>query len=354
MAPIPSSFLLFHKETNNMPYRLDFVKLTCNHAGADLINGDDTFLRFQGGGFNSDNAVNGNDINLDFVSFGGGFGTVLNTNPAHSGIAHQGHPMDSGDVGFLISDGSTKPTRFDGPLSVVVIDQDGQETADHIPPFIDFNNDLLGTATFTPKANDPLGGQFKVITDISGGGSSYQVEFQVTKVNVLLKPRHPNGKLAAKTDSILNGNDKAGTLIGLSGKDIIYANDGDDILFGGANDDTLFGGKDNDLLVGGKGDDLLTGNAGSDTFVVFSHNGLDTITDFHVKQDFVGLGNGLKFADLNIIKGVGGTLIKAGDEQLVLLQGVTPAQLSASNFIEMDSAYLNSVMHSTMTALKAG
>lgn len=325
-----------------MSYHFDFAKLTCIHAGADFGTADDTFLNFKGGGFGLSGSF---------------FGEIFNTNPANPGDAISGHPMDAGDVGFLIHvPGTLLPGVFHGSLSISVMDADSGD----FPEIFDFFDDLIGTTTFTPKTSDPIGGQFEFVQIISGSGSTYVLDFGVTKLDnigeitgPILKPRKPNGKLASKEGGVLNGNNKDGTLIGLGGKDAIYGNNGDDILSGGANNDTLIGGNGNDLLIGGKSKDLLTGGAGSDTFVVAPKSGLDTITDFRNGRDFIGLGDGLKFEDLSIVKGAGGTLIKAGNEQLALLQGVKPGQLSAASFIQMDSPYLNNLMNSTMTALKA-
>ena len=55
---------------------------------------------------------------------------------------------------------------------------------------------------------------------------------------------------------------------------------------GGLGRDTLDGGQDNDYLYGGLGEDTLFGGKGKDSFVFNSPNeGIDTITDFSVKDD---------------------------------------------------------------------
>ncbi|NJO98890.1 MAG: tandem-95 repeat protein [Pleurocapsa sp. CRU_1_2] len=79
------------------------------------------------------------------------------------------------------------------------------------------------------------------------------------------------------------GND---LIIGSAGSDLIYGDSGNDTLNGGLGNDTLDGGKDNDYLSGGIGDDTLSGGKGFDSFVFNSPNeGIDTITDFSVKDD---------------------------------------------------------------------
>ncbi|MGL4500559.1 MAG: M10 family metallopeptidase C-terminal domain-containing protein [Planktothrix sp.] len=106
----------------------------------------------------------------------------------------------------------------------------------------------------------------------------------------------------------LQGND---SLLGGKGSDIIYAGKGNDLvaggkggdlmggqgkdtLTGGEGDDTLYGGRGNDILIGGAGNDLLTGGKGNDTFVyegAIDQLGQDTLTDFNVSEDKIGLSS---------------------------------------------------------------
>jgi len=53
-----------------------------------------------------------------------------------------------------------------------------------------------------------------------------------------------------------------------------------DSLFGSVGGDVVEGGRGNDMLDGGAGNDTLTGGAGADTFVLRSGGGHDVITDF--------------------------------------------------------------------------
>lgn len=83
------------------------------------------------------------------------------------------------------------------------------------------------------------------------------------------------------------GNDR---LVGESGNDSLNGGDGQDILVGGNGTDTLTGGQGNDILVGGIGNenDTLTGGGGADRFgFAFPSEGIDTITDFVVRDDTI-------------------------------------------------------------------
>ncbi|NET61510.1 MAG: calcium-binding protein [Symploca sp. SIO2E6] len=86
--------------------------------------------------------------------------------------------------------------------------------------------------------------------------------------------------------------------------DVINGQDGDDILRGGSGNDILLGGSGNDYLVGGADDDLLNGGAGknqlnsgngSDLFVLTPEESFETIIDFNVTEDVIGLPEGLTY-----------------------------------------------------------
>lgn len=131
------------------------------------------------------------------------------------------------------------------------------------------------------------------------------------------------------------GNDQ---LFGGAGNDILYGGDGADKLYGGAGNDKLYGGAGNDLLEGGAGNDILSGGAGSDRFVFASNSGKDVITDFVAGAggvDVIAFDDAV-FGSFNAVKAAttdtaDGALISfAGGS--VLLEGVTKAQLVASDF----------------------
>lgn len=128
---------------------------------------------------------------------------------------------------------------------------------------------------------------------------------------------------------VINGGNGKDPITGSNGNDILTGGNGKDTILGGNGRDTLNGGHGKDLLVGGRGDDLLTGGNGNDTFVLALNNGIDTITDFAVGKDLIGLSGGLTFGSLSISTLDGNTLISDGDETLAQLLGVNGLSQSA-------------------------
>lgn len=125
-----------------------------------------------------------------------------------------------------------------------------------------------------------------------------------------------------------NGDDE---LYGLDGADTLKGGRGDDLLFGGEGPDFLFGGRGDDLLNGGLGDDELTGGKGDDTFVFALSEGTDTVLDYGVGEDLIGL-DGLTFNDISIGQAGDDATISANGELLAVLTGVEAASLSESDF----------------------
>jgi phosphodiesterase/alkaline phosphatase D-like protein len=128
-----------------------------------------------------------------------------------------------------------------------------------------------------------------------------------------LDSRNPQVGIAGGNDTINGGN----------GNDDIGGKSGDDSLFGGDGDDNLWGDDGDDILRGGLGDDTLTGDdfsggSGVDTFILAIGEGTDTIVDFEIGVDFIGLADGLTFAELSFASNT----ISVGDETLATVVGV--------------------------------
>jgi len=148
-------------------------------------------------------------------------------------------------------------------------------------------------------------------------------------------------------DDLLRGGIGNDTLLGGSGNDYLVGNAGDDLLNGGAGNDTLLGGSGNDYLVGNADDDLLNGGAGnnqlmggsgSDVFVLTSEEGVNTILDFDVAEDLIGLSGGLTYEQLEITYGTnsGNNEALITDQQtgevLAILQGIEANELTSDHF----------------------
>ncbi|NET35960.1 MAG: hypothetical protein F6K19_28690 [Cyanothece sp. SIO1E1] len=132
----------------------------------------------------------------------------------------------------------------------------------------------------------------------------------------------------------IGGND---TISGGAGDDAIGGKAGDDSLLGGIGDDTLFGDDGDDILQGGLGNDVLTGDdfsggTGSDTFVLAIGEGTDTITDFQVDVDFIGLAAGLSFGQLSISQDGDNALIGFELETLAIVNSVLSTDLTEAAF----------------------
>ncbi|MBE9125191.1 hypothetical protein IQ257_09740 [Coleofasciculus sp. LEGE 07092] len=142
-----------------------------------------------------------------------------------------------------------------------------------------------------------------------------------------LNSRSPGGSIGG--DDIIyggKGNDRIG---GKGGNDQLYGQDDNDQIWGDDGDDLLWGGLGNDTLTG----DNFSGGRGSDTFVLAAGEGTDTIIDFHIGEDFLGLANGLTFEELTITQGTGAntknTLISFGGEILAIINKVDSRYLMA-------------------------
>ncbi|MEM8542400.1 MAG: S8 family serine peptidase [Cyanobacteria bacterium P01_H01_bin.119] len=141
-------------------------------------------------------------------------------------------------------------------------------------------------------------------------------------------------------NDILRGEDTNELLPdGISGNDVIFGgfgNDriggkaGNDKLFGEDGDDWIWGDAGDDILRGGLGNDTLTGDnnasSGRDIFVLTSGEGTDTITDFEIGVDVIGLSD-IEIDSLNFV----GNSIRVGDEILAILNAVIDA--SAADFV---------------------
>ena len=147
------------------------------------------------------------------------------------------------------------------------------------------------------------------------------------------------------------------TLDGGAGNDTILSADqdtiqggaGDDLLAGEAGDDSLVGGEGRDTLSGGSGDNTMTGGAGDDTYLLGATSS-NTVTDFDTgDQDRDGYYNDqLDVSELRTLEGnpvrvwdvvvsddgFGNALLTFPEGETVVMQGVSPAQMSTTAQIQ--------------------
>jgi serralysin len=135
----------------------------------------------------------------------------------------------------------------------------------------------------------------------------------------------------------LNGGAGGDRLLGGSGNDQLNGGAGDDTLIGGVGRDTLVGGGGNDILDGGSDGDSLTGGAGRDAFLLNVSSGQDTMRDFTIGEDRIGLPTGVAFSDLTLdICNCGTrTLITYRGNIISVILNVVPSQLSEADFAEV-------------------
>jgi hypothetical protein len=181
---------------------------------------------------------------------------------------------------------------------------------------------------FTPSTNFTGNASFNYsISDGFGGTSSANVSVAVGGTQI---GGSGNDILTgtAGNDS-LNGGNGNDSLIGNGGNDTLIGDNGTDFLVGSAGNDLLNGDNGSDTLRGGLGTDTLTGSNGQDVFVFASGEGMDTITDFSLGSDKIGLTGGLTFGNLSF----SGNQILMGSDVLAVLTGVNTNSLTASNFV---------------------
>ncbi|MEO1350363.1 MAG: glycerophosphodiester phosphodiesterase family protein [Cyanobacteria bacterium J06635_15] len=199
------------------------------------------------------------------------------------------------------------------------------------------NNEVIQLGLETALNLDPRVGAAALTRDFIQGGSDDETLAGGSDLDAFL--------FGGDGDDVLRGdrNDRSAqtgeaggndTIYGEGGNDRIGGKSGDDILFGGAGDDAIWGDDGDDLLRGGKGNDTLTGDnssggQGSDTFVLAVGEGTDTITDFEVGTDFIGLADGLTFGALSF----SGDTINAGNETLAVLTGIDTTTVIEASFV---------------------
>lgn len=134
---------------------------------------------------------------------------------------------------------------------------------------------------------------FKVF-DRDGDSASSTLTLKVDRAVTLL---------GTEGDDVIGVSSGAGVVLGGAGNDVLTGAAGKDTLHGHEGQDTLSGGAGADVLVGGSGNDRLTGGSGADVFAwrlgdaAVGAPAVDTITDFIVRPPTSG-GDVLDLRDL--------------------------------------------------------
>ncbi|MEG4405842.1 cadherin-like domain-containing protein [Microcoleus sp. MON2_D5] len=178
------------------------------------------------------------------------------------------------------------------------------------------STNFTGNASFNYSISDGKGGTSSALVSVAVGGTQMGTSGNDTLTGT------------AGNDS-LNGGSGNDSLTGNAGNDTLIGGNGNDLIFGNAGNDLLNGDNGDDTLRGGLGTDILTGGNGKDVFVFASGEGIDTISDFSLGSDKIGLTGGLTFGNLSF----SGNEIRMGSDVLAVLTGVNTNTLTASNFV---------------------
>ncbi|WP_432811409.1 calcium-binding protein [Pantanalinema sp. GBBB05] len=280
-------------------------------GGQDLFiiqrgEGDDTIVDFDGvgpGSHPSEQVVN----EFDILKFEG------------TGLVAKNMILTQTDFDFAT--GTSLLITFEGITDTsVTLNHFSLENLDNLPTYGD-DGSLVGNLLFQFDGDDRIKDSFDVV----------DADWTLNQV------------LKGNTVTFLNELDNEVSGFDWS-DDVINGQGGNDILLGLSGNDILRGGSGDDVLVGGTGTDILTGNTGADTFVL-SLGGFSLVNDFILGEDFIGLGDGLTYDQLQFESGTGinagSTSIKIlGDDSVLMsLKGVQSNALTTDMFLPASSFY---------------
>jgi large repetitive protein len=208
-----------------------------------------------------------------------------------------------------------------------------------LPAWLSFN---ATTRTFSGKPSNAQAGAVNVkVTATDGAGVAVSDVFNL-KVNAVVTPPAPSGSPGAPgtpgtpgisvTPTKAVGNDA--TIRGTEGRDRLTGTSKNETLIGGGSNDFLKGGSGNDKLFGGVGNDQLLGGKGKDIFVLEKGKGFDTIKDFENGLDHLAVP-GVKLKKLGISQKGRDTVISFGKDELAVLVGIQPNQITPKDFTKV-------------------
>ena len=278
------------------------------------------------------NTILGNESSNLLIG-GAGDDTVRGGAGVDSLFGESGNDQLFGDAGIDYLVGGTGSDTLDGGTEAdALYGEDGDDT---LIGGSDFATDILvgGAGNDILRGNSGLGDYD--LMDGGAGDDAYYVDtpddltFEATNGGIDTVYASITGAgyyLYANVENLVLGGD---TPFGVG-------NDLDNRITGSKASNWLLGGAGNDILDGGAGNDVLFGEAGADTFVFAQGSGADVIGDFAVGTDRIDLSAyGLTWQTiLNSMHENGGTTaIDLGNGDMIVLNGVTSATLSESDFI---------------------
>ncbi|TFH84739.1 VWA domain-containing protein [Billgrantia azerbaijanica] len=271
----------------------------------------------------------GADISANSSEALGTFGSVDTFELSFEDAAAR-DPLSEGDIlpPFEPSDDPVTPSGGTATVQIFTIFVETFIEPD--PDFVEISESTGGDVLTAATPEEVVERLFEVISEDNGE--------TITGTN------KPDDLTGTDADDIISGGNAEDTLSGLDGADELYGENGDNQLFGDEGIDRLFGGRGNDFLDGGEGDDFLygeqgddtlTGGGGADQFWIEKSGGTETITDFTIGEDRIGV-SGIKqvtgFGDIDIVQDGADAVLDFKGVQAVLVN-VVGSSLSADDFL---------------------
>jgi quercetin dioxygenase-like cupin family protein len=292
--------------------------------GNDILTGGDGIENIIGTKGN-DTLTGGGNSDLFTVNLGDGIDTITDFDGVGKGI----NPSEkvSKEIDTLKFEGNGLTTRN------MLLTQNG---SDLLLTFEGVKNTGVILQNFALENLDNLrqttGASLDIGNILFNGQMAFQDSFDVFNAN-------QQSQSIFNQNSVTFLNDLDNNTSGFdNSNDVINGQGGNDYLQGLSGDDLLRGGAGNDTLVGSYGADILIGGSGSDLFVFAPRHGIDTIVDFTDGEDFIGLSDGLTFADLTIIQGTANSAndtlisITSSNELLTIFSRVQASTITSADF----------------------
>ncbi|NJK39221.1 MAG: phytase [Oscillatoriales cyanobacterium RM1_1_9] len=236
-------------------------------------------------------------------------------------VVEDDEQLENNSTNFKFVPWDSVANAFPNPLQIDITSYDPRNPAQGLIAGTTVAEELLGT-----EADDIFNGAGG--SDTIAGGLADDLIYGDAGNDLL------RGDLNERFSQDEGGND---TIFGGQGNDRIGGKAENDLLYGDSGNDRIWGDQGDDSLRGGLGNDKLYGDSGNisggaDLFILAAAEGTDTIFDFEVGLDLIGLANGLAFPDLELDQQGQNALIRLGDETLAVLQQINVDDLSAEDF----------------------